>query len=112
MNLTNIAEQVTITVVSAALLWLGAKLLNLAWKKTEQLAAKLKNQYQNNALISPRAQERISRMREIILVACFTTMLGFQIRSTGPALQAWDVVALSAWTWCLLTTLLHIARKK
>lgn len=112
MDLMNIAEQVTITVVSAVLLWLGAKSLKWAWSKTEQLAARLKNQYQNNALISTRALERMARMRELMLVLSFVTMLGLQMRTTSPVLQAWDVVMLSAWTWCLLATLLHIARKK
>jgi hypothetical protein len=82
------------------------------WSKTAQLAAKLRNTYQNNALISTRAKERMQAMREFTLVLCFVSMLGLQMRATGPVLQTWDVVMLCTWTWCLLTTLLHIARRK
>lgn len=112
MNLNNIAEQVTIVVVSTALLWLGSRLARTIWKQTEKFATKLKAMYQSNEPISERAQARVARMRELALVMIFVTMLGLQIRATGPVLQAWDVVALSVWTWCLLTTLLHIARRK
>lgn len=112
MDLNNIAEQVTITVVSATVLWLGSRLAMTIWSKTAQLAARLRNTYQNNALVSARAKERMEAMREFTLVLCFVSMLGLQIRATGPVPQTWDVVMLCTWTWCLLTTLLHIARKK
>ena len=82
------------------------------WRATAQFAAKLRNTYQNNALVSERAKERMRAMREFTLVLCFVSMLGLQIRATGAVLQAWDVVMLCTWTWCLLTTLLHIARRK
>jgi len=58
MDLNNIAEQVTITVVSATVLWLGSRLAMTIWRATAQFAAKLRNTYQNNALVSERAKAR------------------------------------------------------
>ena len=52
MDLNNIAEQVTITVVSATVLWLGSRLAMTIWSKTAQLAARLKKTHQNSDLIA------------------------------------------------------------
>lgn len=112
MDLTNIATEVTKTVVAATVLWLGSMLARSIWKQIEKLATKLRDQYRNNALVSAQAQERMQKMRDFTLVLCFVTMLGLQMRATGPVIQAWDVVMLSVWTWCLLATLQHIVRKK
>lgn len=112
MDLMNIAEHVTKMLVSGAALYGGSQLFKWAWKRIDAYAAKLKNQYHNKALISPRAHERMTRMRDFTLVLCFVSMLYLQVRATGDVLQAWDVVALCTWTWCLLTTLLHIAQRK
>ena len=55
MDLNNIAEQVTITVVSATVLWLGSRLAMTIWSKTAQLAARLKKTHQNSDLIATHA---------------------------------------------------------